>query len=220
MDNQISDQNSDSAAELVSENVISEPASEPTEGQLSHVYDAATLGRSIEAILMVVDEPVTELTLASVLEVTVDQIIDALERLQGSYQDRGFSLKAINGGWRFYSSPDFSAAVEKFVLDGQQNRLTQAALETLAVVAYRQPISRARVSAIRGVNVEAVMKTLITRGLVDEFGVENETGAILYKTTSYFLERLGLNRIQDLPPLAPHLPDIDGLDEILDSLTD
>ena len=220
MDNQISDQNSDSAAGLVSENVISEPASEPTEGQLSHVYDAATLGRSIEAILMVVDEPVTELTLASVLEVTVDQIVDALERLQGSYQDRGFSLKAINGGWRFYSSPDFSAAVEKFVLDGQQNRLTQAALETLAVVAYRQPISRARVSAIRGVNVEAVMKTLITRGLVDEFGVENETGAILYKTTSYFLERLGLNRIQDLPPLAPHLPDIDGLDEILDSLTD
>ena len=220
MDNQISDQNSDSAAGLVSENVISEPASEPTEGQLSHVYDAATLGRSIEAILMVVDEPVTELTLASVLKVTVDQIVDALERLQGSYQDRGFSLKAINGGWRFYSSPDFSAAVEKFVLDGQQNRLTQAALETLAVVAYRQPISRARVSAIRGVNVEAVMKTLITRGLVDEFGVENETGAILYKTTSYFLERLGLNRIQDLPPLAPHLPDIDGLDEILDSLTD
>ncbi|CAB4881936.1 unannotated protein [freshwater metagenome] len=220
MDNQISDQNSDSAAGLVSENVISEPASEPTDGQLSHVYDAATLGRSIEAILMVVDEPVTELTLASVLKVTVDQIVDALERLQGSYQDRGFSLKAINGGWRFYSSPDFSAAVEKFVLDGQQNRLTQAALETLAVVAYRQPISRARVSAIRGVNVEAVMKTLITRGLVDEFGVENETGAILYKTTSYFLERLGLNRIQDLPPLAPHLPDIDGLDEILDSLTD
>ena len=207
MDNQVSDENLS-------------PTTEPTEGQLSHVYDAATLARSIEAILMVVDEPVTELTLASVLEVTVDQIVDALERLQGSYGDRGFSLKAINGGWRFYSSPDFSAAVEKFVLDGQQNRLTQAALETLAVVAYRQPISRARVSAIRGVNVEAVMKTLITRGLVDEFGVENETGAILYKTTSYFLERLGLNRIQDLPPLAPHLPDIDGLDEILDSLTD
>ena len=193
---------------------------EPAEGQLSHVYDVASLGRSIEAILMVVDEPVTELTLATVLEVTVDQVIDSLERLQGSYEDRGFALKAINGGWRFYSSPDFSAAVEKFVLDGQQNRLTQAALETLAVIAYRQPVSRARVSAIRGVNVEAVMKTLITRGLVDEYGVENETGAILYKTTSYFLERLGLNRLEDLPALAPHLPDIDSLDEILDSLTD
>ena len=190
------------------------------EGQLSHVYDEATLRRSIEAILMVVDEPVTELTLASILEVTVDQIDSALEALTGSYSDRGFTLKCINGGWRFYSDPEFSSVVEKFVLDGQQNRLTQAALETLAVIAYRQPVSRARVSAIRGVNVEAVMKTLITRGLVEEFGVENETGAILYKTTSYFLERLGLRALGDLPPLAPHLPDIDGLDEILDSLTD
>ena len=188
--------------------------------QLSHLFDPSALARSIEAILMVVDEPVTELTLASVLEVTVDQVVDALEALVPSYEDRGFSLKAINGGWRFYSHPDCSAAVEKFVLDGQQNRLTQAALETLAVIAYRQPVSRARVSAIRGVNVEAVMKTLITRGLVEEYGVENETGAILYKTTSYFLERLGLNALTDLPPLAPHLPDLDGLDEILDSLTD
>lgn len=182
--------------------------------------DPAALARSIEAILMVVDEPVTELTLASVLEVTVDRVTDALEALLPTYEDRGFTLKAINGGWRFYSHPDSSAVVEKFVLDGQQNRLTQAALETLAVIAYRQPVSRARVSAIRGVNVEAVMKTLITRGLVEEYGVENETGAILYKTTSYFLERLGLNALTDLPPLAPHLPDIDGLDEILDSLTD
>ena len=190
------------------------------EGQLAHVFDPAVLGRNIEAILMVVDEPVTELTLASVLEVTVDQVVDALELLQGTYDDRGFSLKSINGGWRFYSHPDCSAVVEKFVLDGQQNRLTQAALETLAVIAYRQPVSRARVSAIRGVNVEAVMKTLITRGLVEEYGVENETGAILYKTTSYFLERLGLNALTDLPPLAPHLPDLDGLDEIIDSLTD
>ena len=176
--------------------------------------------RSIEAILMVVDEPVTELTLATVLEVTVDVIKESLERLQGSYDDRGFALKAINGGWRFYSHPDCATAVEKFVLDGQQNRLTQAALETLAVIAYRQPVSRARVSAIRGVNVEAVMKTLVTRGLVEEYGVENETGAILYKTTSYFLERLGLNSLDDLSPLAPHLPDLDGLDEILESLTD
>ena len=188
--------------------------------QLSHVFDPAALARSIEAILMVVDEPVTELTLASVLQVTVDQVVDALEALVPSYEDRGFTLKAINGGWRFYSHPDCASAVEKFVLDGQQNRLTQAALETLAVIAYRQPVSRARVSAIRGVNVEAVMKTLITRGLVEEYGVENETGAILYKTTSYFLERLGLKSLEDLSPLAPHLPDLDGLDEILESLTD
>ena len=200
---------------------VETPALEVVEDSQSvHIFDPAALARSIEAILMVVDEPVTELTLASVLQVTVDQVVEALETLLPSYEGRGFTLKAINGGWRFYSHPDCSDVVEKFVLDGQQNRLTQAALETLAVIAYRQPVSRARVSAIRGVNVEAVMKTLITRGLVEEYGVENETGAILYKTTSYFLERLGLNSLTDLPPLAPHLPDIEGLDEILDSLTD
>ena len=178
------------------------------------------LGRAIEAILMVVDEPVTELTLAQVLETPVDQIVETLEELKGSYAERGFALKAVAGGWRFYSAPEYASAVEKFVLDGQQNRLTQAALETLAVIAYKQPVSRARVSAIRGVNVEAVMKTLINRGLVEEFGVENETGAILYRTTTYFLERLGIKGLEDLSPLAPHLPDLDGLDEILESLTD
>ena len=176
--------------------------------------------RSIEAILMVVDEPVTELILAQVLERTVDEIDAALASLSSSYEDRGFALKKIAGGWRFYSHPDLSSVVEKFVLDGQQSRLTQAALETLSVVAYRQPVSRARVSAIRGVNVEAVMKTLITRGLVEESGLEHETGAILYMTTSYFLERLGLNSLEDLPALAPYLPNLDGLDDILDSLTE
>ena len=191
-----------------------------TRPNLEMAYDLEHIGRSIEAILMVVDEPVTEITLASVLQVPIEQIQLAIKALLPTYEGRGFTLKAVNGGWRFYSSPEFSEAVEKFVLDGQQNRLTQAALETLAVIAYRQPISRARVSAIRGVNVEAVMKTLVTRGLVDEYGVENETGAILYRTTSYFLERLGLNSLTDLPPLAPHLPDIDGLDEILESLTE
>lgn len=178
------------------------------------------LERSIEAILMVVDEPVTELTLAQVLECPVNEIEEALRHLESSYSDHGFELRLINGGWRFYSRADFSSAVERFVLDGQQSRLTQAALETLAVIAYRQPVSRARVSAIRGVNVEAVMKTLVTRGLAEEAGVEHETGAILYKTTSYFLERLGLNSLDDLPALAPYLPDLDRLDEILDSLTD
>ena len=178
------------------------------------------LERSIEAILMVVDEPVTELTLAQVLETAVDAIAPALARLQEEYENHGFELRAINGGWRFYSRPEYSAVVEKFVLDGQQSRLTQAALETLAVVAYRQPVSRARVSAIRGVNVEAVMKTLITRGLVEESGLEHETGAILYRTTSYFLERLGLNALTDLPALAPYLPDLDRLDEVLGALTD
>ena len=176
--------------------------------------------RSIEAILMVVDEPVSEITLAQVLERTVEEIDAALIRLASSYEGRGFALKKIAGGWRFYNHPDLSSVVEKFVLDGQQSRLTQAALETLSVVAYRQPVSRARVSAIRGVNVEAVMKTLITRGLVEESGFEHETGAILYMTTSYFLERLGLNSLEDLPALAPYLPNLEALDDILDSLTE
>ena len=178
------------------------------------------LERSIEAILMVVDEPVTEMTLAHVLNKPVEEIVEALAELTQSYGERGFELKASTGGWRFYSRPEYSNAVEGFVLDGQQSRLTQAALETLAVIAYRQPVSRARVSAIRGVNVEAVMKTLVTRGLVEEAGFEHETGAILYVTTSYFLERLSLNSLMDLPALAPYLPDLDRLDEVLDSLTD
>ena len=176
--------------------------------------------RSIEAILMVVDEPLSEIVLAQVLEQSVEAVTVALATLENSYEDRGFTLRKINGGWRFYSHPNYSAVVEKFVLDGQQSRLTQAALETLSVVAYRQPVSRARVSAIRGVNVEAVMKTLVSRGLVEETGLEHETGAILYQTTSFFLERLGLNSLADLPALAPYLPDLDGLDEILDSLTE
>ena len=176
--------------------------------------------RSIEAILMVVDEPVTEIILAQVLERSVQEIEAALEHLTSSYEGRGFTLKKIGGGWRFFSHSDLSATVEKFVLDGQQSRLTQAALETLSVVAYRQPVSRARISAIRGVNVEAVMKTLVVRGLVEESGLEHETGAILYRTTSYFLERLALNSLDDLPALAPYVPNVEGLDDILDSLTD
>lgn len=178
------------------------------------------LEHSIEAILMVIDEPVTEETLAKVLDRSVDEIALALEVLVQSYENNGFELRQISGGWRFYSRPEYSAVVERFVLDGQQSRLTQAALETLAVIAYRQPVSRARVSAIRGVNVEAVMKTLVTRGLVEEFGLEQETGAILYRTTTYFLERLGLNSLADLPALAPYLPDLDRLDEVLSALTD
>jgi segregation and condensation protein B len=180
------------------------------------------LERSIEAILMVVEEPLSEVVLAQIIERPTEEVIEALTKLSTAYaaEQRGFELKQISGGWRFYSHPDLAPLVEKFVLDGQQAKLTQAALETLAVIAYRQPISRARVSAIRGVNVEAVMKTLVNRGLVEECGIEHETGAILYRTTSYFLERIGLNRVEDLPALAPFLPDVDGLDEVIASLSE
>lgn len=180
------------------------------------------LNRSLEAILMVVDEPVSEVVLAQITEAPTESVLEALLSLVAEYENtgRGFELRQVSGGWRFYSHPDLAPMVEKFVLDGQQSRLTQAALETLAVIAYRQPVSRARVSAIRGVNVEAVMKTLVNRGLVEEVGVEGESGAFLYQTTSFFLEKLGLNSIADLPALAPFLPDIDGLDELLSTLTE
>ncbi|MDG9725661.1 MULTISPECIES: SMC-Scp complex subunit ScpB [unclassified Streptomyces] len=167
------------------------------------------LGPALEAVLMVVDEPATEEHLARILQRPRRQIADALRELADEYtvQGRGFELRLIAGGWRFYSRPAYAAAVEGFVLDGQHARLTQAALETLAVVAYRQPVSRGRVSAVRGVNCDGVMRTLLQRGLVEEAGTEPETGAILYVTTNYFLERMGLRGLDELPELAPFLPE-------------
>jgi segregation and condensation protein B len=171
---------------------------------------------ALEAVLMVVEEPVTELALASALELPPPQVSGLLAELRDDYDraGRGFELRQVAGGWRMFSRADYAPVVERFVLDGQQARLTQAALETLAVVAYRQPVSRARVSAVRGVNVDGVMRTLVTRGLVEERGSDNESGAILYGTTSYFLERLGLTSVDELPALAPFLPEVDALDDL------
>ncbi len=126
---------------------------------------------------------------------------------------RGFELRNVAGGWRYYTREALAPVVERFVLDGQQARLTQAALETLAVVAYKQPVSRSRVSAIRGVNVDGVMRTLLTRGLVEEVGTDQETGAHLYRTSSYFLERIGVTSLDELPELAPFLPDVDDFED-------
>jgi segregation and condensation protein B len=169
---------------------------------------------ALEAVLMVVDEPVTEERLAKAVQRPVRQVADALRELADEYtvQRRGFELRRIAGGWRFYSRPAYADAVENFVLDGQQARLTQAALETLAVVAYRQPVSRSRVSAVRGVNCDGVMRTLLQRGLVEEAGTEPETGAILYRTTNYFLERMGLRGLDELPDLAPFLPEAEEIE--------
>lgn len=180
------------------------------------------LKAALEAILMVVEEPVSVGILAQVTETPADVVEQTLVGMKVRYQDegRGFELRQVAGGWRFYSASSQSAYVERFVIDGQPAHLSQAALETLAVIAYRQPVSRARISAIRGVNVEAVMKTLVTRGLVEESGVEYETGSTLYSTTGYFLQRLGINSVADLPALAPFLPDIEALDEVIATLTD
>ncbi len=167
------------------------------------------LGASLEAILLVVDEPVPEVVLAQVLERPRGEIAAALRDLAASYdaEQRGFDLREVAGGWRFYTRAECAPVVERFVRDGQEVRLTQAALETLAVVAYRQPVSRARVSAVRGVNCDGVLRTLTLRGLVEEAGTDTETGAILFRTTAYFLERLGLASLDELPELAPFLPE-------------
>lgn len=174
---------------------------------------------ALEAILLVVDEPVADVLLAQILERPREEIVATLEELSAEYteQGRGFDLRRAAGGWRLYTRGEFAAYVERFVLDGQQARLTQAALETLAVIAYKQPVSRSRISAIRGVAVDGVIRTLLTRGLIEEAGVEPETGAHLYVTTGLFLEKLGLDSLDELPKLAPLLPEMDTLDDVIAS---
>ncbi|NTW41477.1 MAG: SMC-Scp complex subunit ScpB [Cellulomonadaceae bacterium] len=170
---------------------------------------------ALEAVLMVADEPVTAVQLATVLGLPTHHVEQLLEALAAEYRSgprpRGFELRAVAGGWRFYSSAAHADVVGRFVLDGQTARLTQAALETLAVIAYRQPVTRGQVSAVRGVNVDSVVRTLAARGLVAELGTE-PSGAVLYGTTPYFLERMGMSSLDELPPLAPYLPDFESLD--------
>jgi segregation and condensation protein B len=203
-----------------------------------HEYARAAL----EAVLMVIDEPATAAELAAGIGVTVQAVEELLVALQREYDGytvkapdvdadgmaeqaiakqgvapRGFELRNVAGGWRIYSRAEFADVVGKFVLEGQTARLTQAALETLAVIAYRQPVSRARVSAIRGVNVDSVVRTLVQRGLVEDAGTDPESGAILYRTTSYFLERMGLGSVEELPQLSPHLPGLEGIEEFYDA---
>ncbi|HET6694640.1 MAG TPA: SMC-Scp complex subunit ScpB, partial [Pedococcus sp.] len=169
-----------------------------TEQQLELApVDPAHLRPALEAVLMVADQPLDHLTLATAVGHPPEEVRAALAELSAEYseQGRGFDLRNVAGGWRFYTREEFSSVVEKFVLDGQQARLTQAALETLAVVAYKQPVSRARVSAVRGVNVDGVMRTLLSRGLVEEAGHDQDTNAVLYRTTGYFLERIGASSL-------------------------
>lgn len=175
---------------------------------------------AIEAIVLVSDEPVSETVLAQTLGRPESEIESTLRRLAAEYtgDGRGFELRRQAGGWRYYTRDEFAAYVERFVLDGQQVRLTKAALETLAVVAYQQPVTRGRISAVRGVNCDGVIRTLTTRGLIEECGSEPDSGAHLYRTTSLFLEKLGLNTVDELPPLAPFLPeDITQIGENHDS---
>lgn len=165
--------------------------------------------RAIEAILMVTEDPVPPDLLAQILEIPTVRVEEICRELATRYQvdDRGFQLLKVAGGWRYQSHPDLAAYVERFVLEGQSARLSAAALETLAIVAYKQPVSRAQVSAIRGVNVDGVMRTLQQRGYIDEVARDPGPGqAVLYGTTPLFLEKLGLDRVADLPPLVSFVP--------------
>ncbi len=195
------------ATEPVGTSVTDEPALD---------VPLAELRPALEAVLMVADQPLDHLTLASAVGHPAEEVAQALAGLAAEYdeQGRGFELRHVAGGWRYYTREELAPVVEQFVLDGQQARLTQAALETLAVVAYKQPVSRARVSAVRGVNVDGVMRTLLARGLVEEAGHDEETTATLYRTTSYFLERIGVTSLAELPELAPLMPDLDDLDDL------
>jgi segregation and condensation protein B len=179
---------------------------------------APSIRAALEALLMVAEEPMSSSTLATLTRTPEEVVVTTLHDLAQEYavQERGFDLRELGGGWRFWTRDNCAQVVERFVLDGQHGRLSQAGLETLAVVAYRQPVTRSRISAIRGVNVDGVVRTLVTRGLIEETGHDHETGAHLYRTTTYFLERLGLKSLDELPPIAAHLPMPDNVEEVLD----
>ncbi|PZS21398.1 MAG: SMC-Scp complex subunit ScpB [Pseudonocardiales bacterium] len=174
------------------------------------------LDAALEALLLVVDCPAGEDVLASALGQPVTRVVVALKRLRDGYAGggRGIDLRQVAQGWRLHTRDVYAPFVERLLLDGQRAKLTRAALETLAVVAYRQPVTRSRVAAVRGVNVDGVMRTLLVRGLIEEVGTDPETHGVLYRTTELFLERLGLSSLEDLPPIAPLLPDIDTIEDV------
>jgi segregation and condensation protein B len=173
--------------------------------------------RAIEAVLMVAEVPVEPQLLAQLLEIPVTRVAELCEELAAEYEatDRGFSLVQVAGGWRFQSHPDLAPYVERFVLEGQSARLSGAALETLAIVAYKQPVSRAQVASIRGVDVDGVMRTLQQRGFIAEVSRDPGPGqAVLFGTTPLFLERIGVNSLAELPPLAEFVPGADVVEHL------
>lgn len=182
--------------------------------------DDDELIRVLEALLLVADSPVSAETLGSVTEQPVHRITEILQRIGDGLaaRDSGIELREAGGGWRMYTRARFAPYVERLIMDGARSKLTRAALETLAVVAYRQPVTRARVSAVRGVNCDAVMRTLLARGLITEAGADPDSAATTFATTELFLERLGLSSLTDLPDIAPLLPDIDVIDDLSEKL--
>ncbi|MFD9958614.1 SMC-Scp complex subunit ScpB [Amycolatopsis sp. NPDC058986] len=183
---------------------------------LPDVTSDEALEAALEALLLVIDSPASEETLAETVEQPVARVTVALRTMAQKFTERssGIDLRRVGEGWRFYTRDVYAPFVEKLLLDGQRSKLTRAALESLAVIAYRQPVTRARVAAVRGVNVDGVIRTLLARGLIEEMGTDPETTGTLYVTTELFLERLGLSSLADLPPIAPLLPEVDTIDDI------
>ncbi|HET6706210.1 SMC-Scp complex subunit ScpB [Amycolatopsis sp.] len=214
-------------AEPIAEATPAEPEPDPTDpvsdlvatGDADSMPDLTSdeaLEAALEALLLVVDSPASEELLADTLGQPKSRIVVALRTMAQKFTDRtsGIDLRRVGEGWRFYTRDVHAPFVEKLLLDGQRSKLTRAALESLAVIAYRQPVTRARVAAVRGVNVDGVIRTLLARGLIEEMGTDPETTGTLYVTTELFLERLGLSSLNDLPPIAPLLPEVDTIDDI------
>ena len=176
--------------------------------------DAGAIAAPLEALLLMATEPVPTIELAQAVRAPIEMVEQALAGLADFYDEteRGFELRFVGGGWRYWTRPQHAELIGAWLVEGQHSRLSQAALATLAVIAYLQPISRGRVSAVRGVNVDGVLRTLVTRDLVQEVDRDVETGAMLFGTTGQFLERLGLAGLDDLPPIAPLLPDASELE--------
>jgi segregation and condensation protein B len=213
-----------SPEDLSSENVTA-PATVPAANPVTSVtpmtgfgtldmQDPAVLRGALQALLFVADGPQDLAQLAAAVQRPVTEVAEALAAITAELDERdtGWQLRPAATGFRLYTRDKYAPVIEAFLLEGQRSRLSQAALETLAVIAYRQPVTRARVSAIRGVNVDGVVRTLLARTLITEVGVDPETGGGLYRTTDQFLEKMGITSVEELPSLAPLLPELDSLD--------
>ena len=200
---------------------IASEAPEP-EIEEADLLDDDELQAALEAVLLVVDTPATVEELASAVGQERRRVRHALRQMSADLTEKGsgIDLRFAGDGWRFYTRSEYAPYVERLLLDGTRSKLTRAALETLAVVAYRQPVTRARVSAIRGVNVDGVVRTLLARGLISDAGADEQTNGTLYVTTELFLERLGLASLGDLPDIAPLLPGVDAIEDLGDELLD
>ncbi len=200
----------DDAEQLAESALPAPPAGSPMD-----LTDPVALRGALEALLFVADAPVELGQLALALQRPAAEIAQALAAITVDLDERsaGWQLRPAASGFRLYTRDSYAPVVEAYLLEGQRSKLSQAALETLAVIAYRQPVTRARISAIRGVNVDGVVRTLLSRELITEVGTDPATGGGLYRTTGTFLEKMGIGSVDELPSLAPLLPELDTLDD-------